>query len=1529
MLLDDALVPFQNPDGPAEARQRCAKLPEASRAAAELLLDEVPQDEDRLAEVLGPLGAKARKALIAALCPAFAAQVEDAWYFVALLPYQHGYLRKAFRAPAQPELCLPAQAAWLRTIVRALVPFQHDRDFLFTHAARVSWGSEEAVAILLASMMQAHRKEDSGVRETLVEIVNARRPTVSPSRYAISALLSTTHGDWETVMRLLIAAQRQEGLRQAILESADIAHPRAFTLLLEKIDEHDLTRFAAVARAVGVWFGIAAESADGKNLTPILREVAAYLAEPEELESKIGDASGQALYLALWCVAFRDATRAAELAAEAFGRPAPDDRIAAVTLLLHLRTPDADRLLVKATADAELRVAIPAATRFAVSSANDIKIDHGEVFDALERLLERTPDERDLGPILWEWNRITARRADIAGVLTAYRQDRPIEDLARHLYEMDTGGRIRFLYSLRPDSDETRALTPGERDAVLSLMHDASSHVRQHAFVLLEKEKVSPAQARQLEPLLKRKSADLRRAVLRLLLNQSPGDVRASADRLSASKDAFMRKAAPELLAALDESPLADTVAGGLGLFNPADRTPPAALRAGLEPDLGGQSTAAALAALDALVDQHRETEIPGDAGSRLLGGVIYLSKPADGEFPLARVWAEWLASLGSAVFDRVRIAFALTPRTWRDEADERAAAALWSQPKLQYPGVVDCVLRYLEDKTDWGDAELPLDALEAFLEAWASAPPAEQPSRPWMTVPLGRHSSVAGDLFALLKPGASWSAAEWKRYWQLARWMEEGIDGGSGWKPPLDTALEARRAGAATDADLCAILGDHRYLTRATSRKPDKLCAAYPELAEFGARVRDRVIEIELERGDLPTDVSFAAFGIRCAWGSGLVLRLLARIGNDGFARGYNYGNQSRPVVLSHLMRVCLPAEGDTPEQFARLARERKMERQRLIELAAYAPQWAEFVEEATGVAGLREAVLWLHAHTKDRQWVVDDQIRELWFAAVSERTPLAKEDLLDGAVDVDWFHRVHAAMKPADWDAVFEAAKYASNGAGHKRAQSFAEALAGAAKPDTLIAAIRGKRTQDGVRALGLVPLPEREPARRDEVLRRYEAIQEFLRGAKKFGAQRQESERLAASIGLANLARTAGYADPQRFSWAMEAAVIADLREGPAEVTGSGVRAALSINALGEPELAYDRGGKPLKNLPPALKKSEPMATLRARKTELGRQVSRMRQSLEEAMVRGDRFSAADLDEMASHPMLAPMLEALTLVDGNGAVGWFSEMRAGANLRIAHATALLASNQWPRLQRECIDRSIRQPFKQLFRELYVLTKAERATRTYSARYEGQQVNPAQALAVIGKRGWVNVPEEGLRRTFHHHRISAWVWFLDGWLTPVEVDGLTVQHVSFTDRDGELALERVPPALFSEAMRDVDLMVSVAHRGGVDPEASASTVEMRAALVRETARLMKLANVRVKNNHVLIDGKLGNYGVHLGSAVVHRLPGGSICIVPVHSQHRGRLFLPFADDDPKTAEVVSKVVLLAGDDRIQDPSIVEQLRG
>lgn len=107
---------------------------------------------------------------------------------------------------------------------------------------------------------------------------------------------------------------------------------------------------------------------------------------------------------------------------------------------------------------------------------------------------------------------------------------------------------------------------------------------------------------------------------------------------------------------------------------------------------------------------------------------------------------------------------------------------------------------------------------------------------------------------------------------------------------------------------------------------------------------------------------------------------------------------------------------------------------------------------------------------------------------------------------------------------------------------------------------------------------------------------------------------------------------------------------------------------------------------------------------------------------------------------------------------------------------------------------------------------------------------------------------------------------------------------------------------------------------------KASHSTMEMRAVLARESARLFKLDNVEVKQRHIIIKGKLAEYSIHLGSANVSK-GGLALNIIAIQSQHRGRVFLPFVDDDPKTAELISKMKLLAEDHKIQDPTVLGQI--
>jgi len=160
------------------------------------------------------------------------------------------------------------------------------------------------------------------------------------------------------------------------------------------------------------------------------------------------------------------------------------------------------------------------------------------------------------------------------------------------------------------------------------------------------------------------------------------------------------------------------------------------------------------------------------------------------------------------------------------------------------------------------------------------------------------------------------------------------------------------------------------------------------------------------------------------------------------------------------------------------------------------------------------------------------------------------------------------------------------------------------------------------------------------------------------------------------------------------------------------------------------------------------------------------------------------------------------------------------------------------------------------------------------------------------------------------------------------VEAPTLEVVRFFGSKTGKPLVLEEMDPILFSEIMRDIDLVVSVAHVGGVDPMTSHSTVEMRAVIVAESIRLLRLENVDIDDRHARIRGSHGEFSVHLGSGLAHMMGRGALNILPVHSQHRGRIFLPFLDEDPKTAEIVSKVLLLAEDSKIKDPAILAQIR-
>ena len=694
---------------------------------------------------------------------------------------------------------------------------------------------------------------------------------------------------------------------------------------------------------------------------------------------------------------------------------------------------------------------------------------------------------------------------------------------------------------------------------------------------------------------------------------------------------------------------------------------------------------------------------------------------------------------------------------------------------------------------------------------------------------------------------------------------------------------------------------------------------------------IRTHMLQVELQRGDLPTDASVYISSLSQIEGAQYFFEALERMGKEPFAKGYGSGVSKR-FTFSRILEVSQPSATDTFTAFKKHLDEVKLDKKRLVEAACYAPHWTEWIGDYLKIKSFREAVWWFIAHTTDYMDAEKETI-------VSQYSSVPRDDFQRGAIDVDWYHRVHKSVGKEGWKLIQESAKYLSEGMGYRRVKLYSAVLTGEIKLSEVIQKITEKRDKDYVMALGLVPINKKKEE--EDLVHRYNLLQTFLKESKQFGQQRQESEKNAVEIGLDNLSRNAGYEDSIRFSWAMEAKATQQIMEKSTLVLDD-TTIKLVIDDQGKAELEVTKGDKTLKSVPDKYKKDKQVEALKEGKTYLTKQYSRTRLSLEQAMLSQTLFTVAELHRIMEHPVVRAMLSKLVLFnpetqasgfwqDGHllNAEGDKVTLKADDKLLIAHPSHLFYAVQWDLYQKYLFDKELKQPFKQVFRELYIPTKDELETSNRSERYQGHQVQPQKTVALLRGRGWTVNYEEGLQRVYHKEGFRATIYAAADWYTPSDVEAPTLEYVVFYSlKDGkEVPMKDINPVIFSEVMRDVDLVVSVAHVGGVDPEASHSTMQMRAALARESARLFKLTNVEVKERHILVKGKLGEYSIHLGSGMVSR-GGLQLSILAVQSQHRGRVFLPFVDDDPKSAEIISKMRLLAEDDKIKDPTILRQIK-
>jgi hypothetical protein len=223
----------------------------------------------------------------------------------------------------------------------------------------------------------------------------------------------------------------------------------------------------------------------------------------------------------------------------------------------------------------------------------------------------------------------------------------------------------------------------------------------------------------------------------------------------------------------------------------------------------------------------------------------------------------------------------------------------------------------------------------------------------------------------------------------------------------------------------------------------------------------------------------------------------------------------------------------------------------------------------------------------------------------------------------------------------------------------------------------------------------------------------------------------------------------------------------------------------------------------------------------------------------------------------------------VDGGTAVRLWHPVRAPLDEIRARRDLLIA-------------RQVRQPFKQAFREIYLLTPAERETRVYSNRFAAHILTYQRLYALFKARGWTTA-----------RMLGPW------------------------DGGDEADATREPAG----RRWRVRFFHSYVESG------LASTDQVRRdALARLLPRTRLSSRVELTDRFLRVHGSLRTYKIHLGSANILMEPDDAyLCIVRSPSG-ADRVFLPFADE--RLALILSKAFLLADDAAIDDETILRQIK-
>lgn len=698
-----------------------------------------------------------------------------------------------------------------------------------------------------------------------------------------------------------------------------------------------------------------------------------------------------------------------------------------------------------------------------------------------------------------------------------------------------------------------------------------------------------------------------------------------------------------------------------------------------------------------------------------------------------------------------------------------------------------------------------------------------------------------------------------------------------------------------------------------------------YPKFQALAREIVREGLEAELGRGSLTTPFSNAVKSMERICGAEYYVRAIAAMRGLTIVRS-PYGLEKN-AVLSHVMKCAVKAEGDSYEGFTALLAQYKITREELIRATLFNPSFIDYTERFLNIPCFKLAVYYFIAHLNESLYGEEQEKRA---EAIKEFSDIDYLDFQDGAFDYNWYKEIVEKVPEKDLKCIYDNAKYVTVGGLHKRAQRFFDAMNGKISKEECLEKIKTTRNKDYCLIYSLVPVQGA-----DDLRERYLLMQDFLKESKKYGAQRQASERRTVDIALENLARAAGYADTDIFIFEMEAEFATDIFKtyavGDVEITPfidkRNYKASYTVA----------KGGKTVASIPAKYKKDETVVWLKEQIKAINQKLKRVIRSFEEAMCGRVPFTPDQLKKLGGERTIAAVLESLLLTAGDKLAlyrnGELTDLQGSAiqadRIFVAHPVELKRARLLPEAIRYVVQNNVKQPFKQALREIYTKSEEE-LSQEEVLRFKGFNVDLKKCIAALKGKGWGVSEDIGLRKVYYRtDTIAALFRKFDELYTfdyenvNRELHGLFFLH---RKTDEVMPLKEVDEIVFSEALRDTDLMITISANGIYDFELAKSTVEIRKEILQSVAEILKLENVSFLKDNISVKGYYGTYLINIRTGLVFKEGKGNLLLDTVYSTEKP-LLLDFIDEDPMAADVISKAVVLSGDKNIRDNAILREI--